>query len=116
MKTANRKRLLRRCLRIFLILFILMNVVAAFHAYKFTHFITSETAKTGDPVKLNTAQKFKTLIFGVNNPRPTNKLFPSRKFETIKLESNKSIECWLIPQQGARGTVVIFHGYGGDKS
>ncbi|HTE23245.1 alpha/beta hydrolase [Flavitalea sp.] len=116
MKTTRRKSFFKRGIIIFLLLFLLMNVVAFFHAYKFTHFITHEIARTGDPVKLSTAQKFKTLFFGVSNPRPTNKIFPSRKFETIRLKSNKEIECWYIPQSGAKGTIIIFHGYGGDKS
>jgi alpha-beta hydrolase superfamily lysophospholipase len=93
-----------------------MNLVAIFHAYKFTHFTSREVSRTNDPAKLRPAQKIKTLIFGVNNPRPVNKTKPSRPYETIMLKSNKQIECWLIPQQNAKGTVIIFHGFSGYKS
>jgi hypothetical protein len=47
---------------------------------------------------------------------------PTQKFETINIKSNKEIECWFIPcadtmiAGDAKGTVVIFHGYGGQKS
>lgn len=49
-------------------IFVLMNVVAIFHSYKFTHFTKQVVEKTKNPKKLNTLQKLNTLIFGVNNP------------------------------------------------
>ena len=76
MKTSRSRKLLKRVIIIVLIVFFLMNVVAFFHAYKFTHFVNNETVKTGDPVKLTSAQKLKTLFLGVNNPRPANKILP----------------------------------------
>ena len=116
MQTSRRKRFFKRTLIIVCILFFLANMVAFFHAYKFTHFVSRETVKTADPVKMSKAQKIKTLFFGVNNPRPTNKIFPSGEYETIRLKSNKEIECWYIRQPRSIGTVVIFHGYAGEKS
>lgn len=93
-----------------------MNVVAIFHSYKFTHFVDSKIEKTKDPKKLSTGQKIKTLIFGVSNPRPENLTTPTSYFETIKLKSNKEIECWSIKTENAKGTVILFHGFGGNKS
>jgi alpha-beta hydrolase superfamily lysophospholipase len=93
-----------------------MNVVAVFHSYKFTHFSNSNLEKTYHPEKLTNVQKIKTLIFGVNNPRPENKRVPTTDYETIKLASNKEIECWSIKADGPKGTVILFHGYGGNKS
>ncbi len=93
-----------------------MNIVAIFHSYKFTHFEDSKTEKTKAPLKLNIAQKISTLIFGINNPRPINHKIPTTEFETINLNSNKKIECWSIKTNNPKGTVIIFHGYGGQKS
>jgi uncharacterized protein len=98
------------------IIFVLMNAVAVFHSYKFTHFTDSKIEKTKDPKKLSIGQKIKTLIFGVSNPRPENSIVPTKNFETIKLKSNKEIECWLIKAKNAKGTVILFHGFGGNKS
>ncbi len=106
----------KRILRIALILFILMNIVAYFHAYKFTHFSLTETSKTREPKKLSFSEKIVTILFGVNNPRPENKIIPDRPFETVTLKSNKKIECWLIKSKDHKGTVILFHGYGSDKS
>lgn len=93
-----------------------MNVVAIFHSYKFTHFSDRKTGKTIDPKKLTTGQKVSTLIFGVNNPRPTNEKTPLSDFETLTLNSNKKIECWDIQTTNPKGTVILFHGFSGQKS
>lgn len=98
-----------------------MNIVAFFHAYKFTHFITENVTKTKSPEKLNSLDKIKTLLLGVNNPRPTNKEKPE-KYVDIELQSNKKIDCWYLnkkynnPTDTVKGTVILFHGYSGEKS
>jgi uncharacterized protein len=97
-------------------IFVLMNVVAIFHSYKFTHFADSKSLKTKDPRKLTTIQKVETLVFGVSNPRPQNKIVPGNDYQTIKLQSNREIECWSIAVENSKGTVVLFHGFGGEKS
>lgn len=93
-----------------------MNVVAIFHSYKFTHFSESKIVKTKDPKQLTPGQKIKTLIFGISNPRPENNAFPTTDFKTINLKSNREIECWSIPTDNSKGTVILFHGFSGDKS
>ncbi len=93
-----------------------MNFVAFFHAYKFTHFADNNVTKTKDVKKLSTIDKIKALFLGIDNPRPVNTITPTQKFETIKLQSNKTIECWDIKTDSAKGTVILFHGYGGKKS
>jgi uncharacterized protein len=119
---TGKKKINIRLLWMAIILFVAMNIVANFHAYKFTHFFDSNASKTKNPEKLSSIEKFKTLIFGVNNPRPINKLKPLNSFETINLKSNKKIECWYIHNASnektdtARGTIIIFHGYSGNKS
>lgn len=116
MKRVIKTKLLKRTAWTLVIIFILMNVIAIFHSYKFTHFSREKIARTKDPTNLNTRQKLNTLIFGVNNPRPANDRIPSQKFETVTLKSNKEIECWYIPHSSAKGTVIIYHGFSGNKS
>jgi alpha-beta hydrolase superfamily lysophospholipase len=113
---SRKRRMLKRGIFTLIILFILINVVAIFHAYKFTHFSRKEIARTRDPARLSPLEKMSTLLFGVNNPRPANRTVPSQPFKTILLKSNKEIECWLIPTVNSRGTVIIFHGFSGYKS
>ena len=93
-----------------------MNIVAGFHAYKFTHFTDSSSPRLKEAANLSLGDKVKALIFGVNYPRPSNTRTPVQPFEVFALESNKSIECWSIKVDSAKGTVILFHGYGGKKS
>ena len=109
------KKFFKRLGWVTLIVFILLNIVAFFHAYKFTHFSSTPGTKT-KARDLVFMEKVKALIFGINNPRPVNKTAPAKKFETISIQSNKKIECWLIKADSSRGSVILFHGYGGEKS
>jgi len=113
---ATRQKLLKRFLLIVLTVFIFINIVAYFHASKFTNFDSSVIAKTKDAKQLSFGQKIKALFLGVNNPRPVNNSVPIENFETIKLKSNKEIECWLVKKDTSKGTVILFHGYSGEKS
>lgn len=106
----------KKYIRIIIVCFVLINSIAFFHAYKFTHFTTNNSEKTKTPNKLSKLEKVKTLFFGVNNPKPKNKKFPSQKYQTLHLKSNKQIECWLIRTKNSKGTVILFHGYGSEKS
>lgn len=99
-----------------------MNIVAFFHAYKFTHFSQSDVTKTKSPEKLTTFGKIKALLLGVDNPRPINETKPTGYYETVELKSNKKIEGWylkkdsLTKSDSIKGTVIICHGYSGEKS
>ncbi|MCF8253591.1 MAG: lysophospholipase [Bacteroidia bacterium] len=114
---SNRKRkLTKHLVIIFASVFILANVIAFFHAYKFTHFAPPNAIKTLEPQHQNLAQKLSSLFFGVNLPRPINTKLPSSKYEVVTLNSNKKIECWHIKANSSKGTILLFHGYGGQKS
>jgi uncharacterized protein len=113
---------LKTFFRYFLIVFGLMNIVAYFHAYKFTHFSNSIVEKTKSPEKLSMFGKIQALAFGVSNPRPSNKVTPRSNFNKIDLQSNFKIECWDVPStytdasNPTKGTIIIFHGFSGEKS
>ncbi len=91
-------------------------MIAFFHAHKFTHFTEKQSEKTKSPEKLSSLGKIKTLCFGVNNPKPHNTKLPSQEYKTLKLKSNKEIECWIIKTPNSKGTVILFHGYNSEKS
>lgn len=112
---AKKKRLLKRFLWVIFAVFLLLNAIAFFHAWKFTHFSNDKGAKTKSG-NLPAIAKLKVLAVGVSNPRPVNTTMPGSSFETIVLQSTKRIESWLIRHDSAKGTVILFHGYKGEKS
>lgn len=101
------------------IVFILLNVIACFHAYHFTHFTDKNVVKTKESKDLSVLEKATIVLTGVNNPRPKNIKTPSLPFKTITLQPSggKKTELWSIqtPKQ-AKGTVILFHGYCSSKS
>ncbi|MFK7787471.1 MAG: alpha/beta hydrolase [Crocinitomicaceae bacterium] len=113
---TRRKKWIKRSIWSLSILFVLMNLVAIFHSYKFTHFSDDISLKTKAPKDLTFGQKVSTLIFGVSNPRPENEKTPEKDFEIVKLKSNKEIECWSIEVDNSKGTVILFHGFSSEKS
>ena len=106
----------KRILRSLVIVFLIMNIVAFFHAYKFTHFTENQIVKTTKPQDLSTLNKLKVMCFGVNNPRPQNTNKPTREFNKVYLSEDLKIECWEIPVQNSKGDVILFHGYSSNKS
>src|SRR5687768_17099620 len=112
----NTKKSLLRIFWLAFFIFLLLNLIAAFHAYRFTHFDTEETAKTSNPAQLSYSERLKTLLFGVKNPRPKNQVLPNRPFKTIHFNGSQKLEGWLIPAANKKGTVVLFHGFGGQKA
>ena len=61
-----------------------INIVAIFHAYKFTHFDES-LVRTESPDNLSFTEKMSALFFGVSNPKPKTTNFPLRKYSKINL-------------------------------
>jgi len=109
-------KLLKRFLKMTGVVFLLMNIVAFFHAWHFTHFSTNTGEKTGSPQSMSVLVKVKTILFGISNPRPENATKPALPFEDITLQSHKKIACWMINKDSAKGTVILFHGFSGEKS
>jgi alpha-beta hydrolase superfamily lysophospholipase len=109
------KRFIRFSFYLLLFLFIVMNVVAGFHDYKFTHFAEAGEPITRQPEQLSKQEKIHALLFGVSLPRPTNTTTPTIPFKTICIQPD-SLECWELPIAKSKGMVLIFHGYGNRKS
>jgi alpha-beta hydrolase superfamily lysophospholipase len=111
------KKFFKILLKTVLVLFVLINIIIAFHAYKFTHFyengeiaIKNKEDKTGWDVT-------REILFGINAEKQKN-IAPDTAFETVLLTTKDllKIEGWYMPVQQAKGTVCIFHGHGGKKS
>lgn len=114
------KKYLKRLALILALFLILLNTIAIFHAYKFTHFETVNASAIKAPEKMSSSEKLSALFFGVSIKRPVNTSLPLLPFNTVNIQSNTEIEAWIIPQTSnslpSIGTVILFHGYGGKKS
>jgi len=105
---------------VFLIGFLLLNLMAYRHAWAMTHFVRQEKTRTEPPEHLSTWGKVKVLFTGVTIPRPENTRSPKDfglAFETAKFTGAKGLEleAWRIPNEAARTVIVLFHGYASAK-
>lgn len=110
-------KFLKRTFRVLLILFLVLNVIAAFHAWKFTHFYAPGTFRNKLPEQMSVLEKAKMLLFGVRLSKSTLKHTPDVRYETIHLTTGNGLqlEGWWMPISSSKGTIILFHGYGGSK-
>ncbi|TDN40121.1 alpha/beta fold hydrolase [Hymenobacter sp. UV11] len=109
--------MLRRLLWVLALVFVVLNVVVALHAWRFTHFTTDAGPRTRNPEKLSTSEKIRIMLMGLQNPKPLNLATPAFPYEDVALRSpNGQLAAWFGPVPGARGTVILCHGYTSDRS
>ncbi|MEM7537284.1 MAG: alpha/beta fold hydrolase [Chloroflexota bacterium] len=82
--------------------------------------------RTASPEALSFLGKVEVLLFGVVLPKPMNQATPAEHglaFEThtidvgdVDVGDDIKLDGWYIPKEGSKGLVVLFHGYGGEKS
>lgn len=106
----------KKLFRLFFILIILANVIAFNHAYRLTHFSSTQQNRTEKIEALSYFDKLKTVLLGVKIPRPTDTTFPKQTFETVYFKSDLKLEGWLIENPQPKGVVLMFHGYASSKS
>ncbi|MES1218285.1 MAG: alpha/beta fold hydrolase [Bacteroidota bacterium] len=96
-----------------------MNISAAFHAWKQTHFYTDPELRIVKPSSKNIFVKTWKLFAGIKYPRSIIRRNPNFVVDTITLKTANGlkIDCWYSTADSAsKGTVILFHGMGGNKS
>ncbi len=101
-----------------------LNAVAWQHAWQFTHF-AEDGERTPDPAQMTTVGRLNLLLTGVTLPRPVARPCPvGYRALRIPLASGEWLGAWTAPALAdldrsgaapARGTVLLLHGYGGEK-
>ncbi|WP_177192017.1 alpha/beta hydrolase [Chitinophaga arvensicola] len=111
------KRFFKRLAWVVLSLFVVLNIVIAFHAWKFTHFYDEGGRRNKLPEQMSTGEKMKIIFFGVRIAKSVIRNHPTVPYETVSLRTaaGLKLEGWWIPAPSAVGTVILFHGYNGNK-
>jgi len=112
------KKILRIILKTVLVLFLLLNVITAFHAYKFTHFYNAGEVTIKKKEDKTAWDKIKEALFGINAVKKQNTIVPDSSFQTVYLttKSGLKLQAWYIAVDSPKGTIALFHGHGGSKS
>ena len=90
-------------------------LISYVHAYRFTHFSDTSHPRT-DPRKLALTDKISLLFTGIRNPHQRDTILPGIAYQTFVIQSDKKLESWFIPKDSAKGLILLFHGYAGNKS
>ena len=112
-------RLFKFLLRTVFLLFIVLNIITAFHAYKFTHFYEANEAPVNKSEMKSGWDVTKDILFGINAYKQKNKVLADSTFENVYLTTSDNIKLqgWYMKPAGiAKGTVILFHGHGNKKS
>ena len=110
---------IKRLFYLFLFFFISSNFVLYNHAYYFTHFVDKDLPKvTSQTIAAKTmTEKIKLGVFGVEIPKPRNKVTPDSAYKVITLGSQPQLHAWMIPTHlPPKGVMILFHGYTASKS
>ncbi len=115
------KKLFKQVLLILLFLFVFINVIAVFQAYKLTHFydrINNKNVPLQKPETMSGWQKTKAILFGVNSYKQAITTTPAHPYQTFHTTTNDGIilEGWYVQKDSAKGTVILFHGHANTRS
>lgn len=117
------RRLLKRIGYTVLVLAVLLNVMAAFHAYKFTHFYSPETnSRSFTTMDAGFWDKASAIVFGIKSYRkPIDSIPPL--FDTLQLTTSDGLRLqgWvsstaMYDSQLPKGTMILLHGHGSNKA
>lgn len=116
------KKFFKRILYIVAVLFVFLNIVCIFHAYKFTHFYDdAEPLKA--PEEMTFDDKLTAALFGVRYNKLKSIDTFSISHQTIKLNTtnNLQLDAWYAKANQndsvkSKGTVILFHGHASHKN
>lgn len=103
--------------RVLLFQLILINLSAAFHAYRFTHYydddrIRNQRSSQGKPL-LRTWR----LMTGRQLAKSLIRYYPAIPYDTVQLTTKNGLklEAWYMKADSAIGTAILFHGLNSNK-
>jgi uncharacterized protein len=118
MLRPKRPNLLKRIAKIFLVFFVLLNIMIAFQAYRTTYFYEQGEVPFQKFTDKTTLQKISTAILGAKISKREMNDTPTNPFEVVKLKDSDGyvLEGWYVATKNPKGTVALFHGHASSKS
>ena len=111
-KKASKKtvRLLKWIGKVLFAQLILINISAAFHAYRFTHYYNDDKVRNQQPSQGKPFLRTWRLMTGKKLARSPIQYYPTIPYDTILLTTanGKKLEAWYMKADSAKGTVILF--------
>ena len=104
-------------MRVLLFQLILINVSAAFHAYRFTHYYDDDKIRNQRSSQGKPLLKTWRLMTGRQLAKSLIRYYPTIPYDTIQLTTKNGlkIEAWYMKADSAIGTAILFHGLNSNK-
>ena len=104
-------------IRVFLFQLILINISAAIHAYRITHYYDDDRVRNLPSSNGKIFLRTWRLMVGRKFPKSQIIYYPVVPYDTVILltTGNKKIQGWWIPADSSIGTVILFHGLSSNK-
>ncbi len=69
------------------------------------------------PEQYSFIDKTKAILFGIDGYKRPEPEQPNQAFQTVNIETEDGIQldCWDIPKDSSKGTIIMFHGHGSNK-
>ena len=114
------KKIFLASIFIIILLMILFSIVSVFHAYSFTHPVSSRKGFNPKSMDISFAETAIVTVFGVRPERKIESGLPSDyglKYENVSFSSKDGIRLkgWLIKAKNPKATIILAHGWGGNK-
>ena len=118
--TRSIKRRVVGCLVVLLVGLVAANALAAWQAYAMLHYDDSGP-RTMPPEQLSCWGKIKVMLTGMRMPRPRAVMAPDEvglPFVELRIPAGTGValSAWHIPQSNQADVMLLFHGYGAEKS
>ena len=117
-KTSNKTvSVLKWIGKVLLVQLILINISAAFHAYRFTHYYNDDKIRNQKSSEGKPLLRTWRLMTGRKLPKSLIQYYPAVPYDTVQLttRSGLKLEAWYMKADSAKGTVILFHGLNSNK-
>src|SRR5688572_8885488 len=117
-KTNNKTvRIFKWIGNVLLIQLILINISAAFHAYRFTHYYDDDKIRNQESSQGKPFLRTWRMMTGKKLAKSLISYYPAIPYDTVQLTTSTGIklEAWYMKADSAKGTVILFHGLNSNK-
>ncbi len=107
-------KIVKKTTLIIISFFIFFNVIIALQSYKLTHFYDP----TQQGIDSSESPSFFSILAGLNYYKNVKEELPSVPFQKVELVTtdHEKLAAWYIPSDSAKGTILLYHGHGENKS
>jgi uncharacterized protein len=116
--TPKLKKRLWLIVKLFVVGFLVLNFAIAFRAYKYSHVVNLKPGMEVPGQEGTAFRRFNAFIFGIYLFKETYDTLPPQGYTNLTISSTDNIQlaCWQRKVDSAIGTVLLFHGFGGNKT